>query len=996
MGMLDQYFDFHDKASAKFPSVAAQGKLVTVMEVGSFYEIYQITHPTPRGADLVRVCGLMNILCTRKDKQAAKPGHPITTKNPMMAGFTSTTFSKYLRVLLANNYTVVQVVQSTPAPAPVREVLAIHSPSTSLLDGVSGCPEIVCVVVETLPCGRVRGGMSRMDLSTGNGFVTEVDRMDDVLTWLRGTTPREAIFVGSTDQMTEIASVIAHRDIPTHHYTHADVKDTGAMHYMNETMRRVYDASGPLTPLECFGLERMMLASQAWTLTIDFVCSHDPTLLRKSAPPEIENAGAFCCMDRNALVDLKVLPVQDYVGGWTRHSLLKTLDHTVTAMGRRMLRDRLVHPLRSVEAIKVRQNRVGVVIKHVGPIRQHLGGVLDLERLQRSWAMERMPPSAWYRLVSTYELIRSFIDELDDSVLEAFGDQELRTCRGTVELVLKRSGEAFHHESMSGLHSFGEMKESFLVCGASVSHDGLRKNIAETDARVLAIQREIETELGFRVALKFSERDGWRFHTTAKRSKSLDRSRWSTRVQGNVAKITNETVDQLSLTKAGLVERLRAETRERYEEVLRATMSAVRGALPGLVRWVAAIDCAQSVAWCSLRHGYVCPTPTDTPDAFFRVRGMRHPIVERVQTNEAYVPNDFDIGGAGAVGVCLFAPNAAGKSTLMGALGLVCCMAQAGMWVPADEFEWTPVDAIFTRINATDSIGVSSFMAEMLQLRNIVHRATNRSLVLSDEACNMTEHVSGVSLSAAMLMRMVARKTCFLFATHLHQLIELEPLVSLRPRIAFKHLAVEMDKGEIRYVRKLREGAGERVYGLKVAKHVLDDTEFWQDALAIQRVLLDRATLPMTETTAPGTTEPSYRKKSQHNKSFTVDRCEICLRRVDETHHIRFQSTADDHGMIETDQRFARAHKNSPNNLVGLCAGCHDQVHAGKIAIVGWSKSTDGVKLEWKKIVSRLTAEEREFVRSSTRTTSEAAKDFKHKFGRTVSCTTVRRVRSGA
>ena len=183
MGMIRDYLAFHREGQARVPGA----KTVTLMEVGSFYEMYE-TAACP--TDLQRICTLLNILYTRRNKKA---GGPLTEANPALAGFTKGAWDKYVRVLLRAGYTVVQVRQVTPPPAPKRAIVAVHSPATALLDESPHAPYLAVVLVSGPP---VYAGLAVVDLSTGRGTVQESPGEDAVLGWIRRTRPRELCVVG--------------------------------------------------------------------------------------------------------------------------------------------------------------------------------------------------------------------------------------------------------------------------------------------------------------------------------------------------------------------------------------------------------------------------------------------------------------------------------------------------------------------------------------------------------------------------------------------------------------------------------------------------------------------------------------------------------------------------------------------------------------------------------------------------------------------------------
>lgn len=347
-------------------------------------------------------------------------------------------------------------------------------------------------------------------------------------------------------------------------------------------------------------------------------------------------------------------------------------------------------------------------------------------------------------------------------------------------------------------------------------------------------------------------------------------------------------------------------------------------------------------------------------NSFVRAINMRHPLVERINTNTNYVPHSLHLGECfnkelqskfdqqeknieeendsttvpQMKGLLLYGPNAVGKTSLMKSVGVNIIMAQAGMYVACDEFYFTPYHQVLTRILGNDNIfkGLSSFAVEMSELRGILARADQYSLILGDEICHGTETTSGISIVAATIQELCRRSSHFIFATHLHQLTELPEIMEL-PELEIYHLHVEYDPKThtLIYNRQLQPGAGSSLYGIEVARAMDLDSNIISTANRIRQRLQDQSSsiVPM--------------HKSRYNANLYVDRCMIreCANKAIDTHHIKFQCTADNKGYIDT------IHKNEMKNLVPLCKQCHQDVHAGLIDIKGYIETSNGLILDY-------------------------------------------------
>ena len=282
----------------------------------------------------------------------------------------------------------------------------------------------------------------------------------------------------------------------------------------------------------------------------------------------------------------------------------------------------------------------------------------------------------------------------------------------------------------------------------------------------------------------------------------------------------------------------------------------------------------------------------------------------------------------------LFGTNTLGKTSLIRALGIAVVMAQAGFFVPCTSMTLCPYQQIFTRILNTDNLfrGQSTFMVEMCELRRILMKGNNRSLVLGDELCSGTEIDSAVSLFTAGLVRLHDIGSCFIFATHLHMITKQPELRSLSA-LKNKHLTVTYDaaRNMLIYDRKLKEGQGGSLYGLEVCKSLDLPEDFIRLANQIR------------ETNCKTTLSKSA---SRYN-SVVKDQCTFCGEPASAMHHLLYQSDADDNGFINTED--GSFHKNHPANTVPICEECHLKVHRTEKRFVQ-RKTTEGMLLVEKSV----------------------------------------------
>jgi len=316
--------------------------------------------------------------------------------------------------------------------------------------------------------------------------------------------------------------------------------------------------------------------------------------------------------------------------------------------------------------------------------------------------------------------------------------------------------------------------------------------------------------------------------------------------------------------------------------------------------------------------------------SYIEVEELRHPIVEQLLKDKIeYKPHSLTIG-KDINGIMLYGLNSAGKSVLMKAIGISIIMAQSGFYVPAKKFKYYPYNALYTRITGNDNIfkGLSSYMLEMVELNNIIKRADNRTLIIGDEICRGTEQISGNIIVASTIIKLLKENSNFIFATHLHDIMELD-IIKKQNKLKAYHLTVKYENGKLIYDRELKEGVGDKIYGITVAEQVISNKEFKNIMVDVKKELID---------------DNKNIKYSKYNNSLIMDKCEICGNKNKNeliTHHINFQKDCEN-GFVKNKQYIKM---NDIINLVCICEKCHNKIHHGNLIIEGKKFTSNGEEI---------------------------------------------------
>ena len=371
-------------------------------------------------------------------------------------------------------------------------------------------------------------------------------------------------------------------------------------------------------------------------------------------------------------------------------------------------------------------------------------------------------------------------------------------------------------------------------------------------------------------------------------------------------------------------------SKESKDNNLESTKTSLLGTIS---QFVALSDVCYVKAYNAFKYNYCKPqivnNDASNTKSYVNFKKLRHCLIEHLNTHELYVTNDLELGTSNN-GILLYGTNAVGKTSFIKSIGIAIIMAQAGMYVPCEEFIYYPYDYLFTRILGNDNIfkGLSTFAVEMCELRTIIKNATSNSIILGDELCSGTETTSALSIFVASLERLHSMQSTFLFATHFHEILEYEEIKSLSKLKAY-HMCVLFDreKNTLIYDRKLRLGHGESMYGLEVCKSLALPDDFIERAYAIRNKYNKTHTSVLEA------------KKSRYNANKLRGMCELCnSNEGTEVHHLQYQKNAKD-GIIN-----GEFNKNHKANLLNICESCHREIHNSNSEF-RITKTNDGYKL---------------------------------------------------
>ena len=384
--------------------------------------------------------------------------------------------------------------------------------------------------------------------------------------------------------------------------------------------------------------------------------------------------------------------------------------------------------------------------------------------------------------------------------------------------------------------------------------------------------------------------------------------------------IVHDQINELCKNITSLKNTVKELTNTTYANIIE-NMKGFQTEMESICNFITLIDVVYNKANIAKKYNYCKPEIDNNIDekSFVKAYKLRHCLIEHIQNNELYVSNDLCLGTGGQDGILLYGTNAVGKTSLIRALGISLIMAQSGMFVPCSQFIYKPYKYIFTRIIGNDNIfkGLSTFEVEMSELRTIFRLANENSLILGDELCSGTENTSAVSIFVAGMQKLSKFQSSFIFATHLHEIVDYEEIKELKT-VSLKHMTViyDREKDLLIYDRKLRDGPGNNMYGLEVCKSLKLPDDFIEAAYNIRAKY------------NPENNSILSLKGSHFNVNKVMAMCEYCNKNMAiETHHLQYQQDADANGVIQREKDGLVFHKNKVANLMRLCEECHTKLH---------------------------------------------------------------------
>ena len=684
-----------------------------------------------------------------------------------------------------------------------REVIRVVTPGTTL--DAASLDESKNNYLMSIVSMEDHFGCAIADISTGDCFLTEVDKPQKLLDEINKFVPAEiicndAFFMSGvdTDDLKNRLGIC--------------VFPLDAWYFDDSLCKRTLKEHFHVNTLEGLGIQDYDIGVIASGALFLYLQETQKSALSHMAGIRPYAAEKYMLIDSSSRRNLEL--VETLREKNKRGSLLWVLDKTKTAMGARTLRSYVEQPLIDAQEINRRLEALEELNKSPmlrDEIREYLNPIYDLERLISRISYQSANPRDLIAFASSLEMlphIRQILKDFKTPLLtELYEDMD------PLEDIASLIKSAIVDEPPLAQKDGGIIREGY--------HEDVDKfRRSRTDGKKWLTELEVREKerTGIKsLKIKYNRVFGYSLEVTNSFKELVPENYIRKQTLTNAERYITQELKDLEDLILGAEDKLYALEYELFCEV-RDKVGAEVVRIQKTAKAVAALDVFASLALVAQRNNYVRPRINES--GVLDIKNGRHPVVEQMIEHDMFIANDTYLDNQKKRVSIITGPNMAGKSTYMRQTALIVLMAQIGSFVPADKANIGIVDRIFTRVGASDDLasGQSTFMIEMTEVANILRNATSRSLLILDEIGRGTSTFDGLAIAWAVIEHISDTKLCgakTLFATHYHELTELEGKIS---GVNNYCIAVKEKGDDIVFLRKIVKGGADKSYGIQVAK----------------------------------------------------------------------------------------------------------------------------------------------------------------------------------
>ena len=763
----------YNSIKAKYPDA------VLLFRVGDFYETF--------GQDAVRTSQILGIVLTKRNNGGS---------HTELAGFPHHSLNSYLPKLVRAGLRVA-ICDQLEDPKMTKGIVK-RGVTELVTPGVTFNEQILTTkennFLLSIHREKEKYGMALVDISTGEFLVSE-GNSDKLMHIIHTFSPSEIIY----QRKTELPNRIKDRNsfaLEDWAYQYPFAYEKLTNHFKTKSLKG-------------YGIEEFPLAITAAGAIFAYLVEDTHHALIQHIT-KIQNIPQddYLMMDGFTLRSLEIIHSNHSEG----KSLLDIIDRTTTPMGGRLLRRRIILPLKSVNEINRRLSLIEFFNKEENlkyNIHDLLKSISDLDRLLGKLAAERISPKElgnFRNSLISIEKIKELLLPYPDALAWI---TPLHSHKELIDYLQSHLNE----ELPVSINKGNVIKE-----GVSEELDRLR-NLLYSGKSYLdeMCQRESERTGISSLKIDFNNVFGYYIEVRNTHKDKVPENWIRKQTLVNAERYITEELKEYESQILGAEEKIAQLEHLLYKKIEEQVLVHM-DTIQNNSKTIAEIDCAVGLSELAIAENYTKPIINE--DFTINIKEGRHPVIEKsLPLGEKYIPNDIFLDRDTQQIMMVTGPNMSGKSAVLRQTAIICLLAQIGSFIPAKHAEIRVLDRIFTRVGASDNIsaGESTFMVEMNESANILNNITERSLILLDEIGRGTSTYDGISIAWAIAEYLHQHPTQpkTLFATHYHELNEMQNSFS---RIKNYHIAIQENKNNVIFLRKLVTGGSEHSFGIYVAK----------------------------------------------------------------------------------------------------------------------------------------------------------------------------------
>ena len=767
----------HNAIKAKYPDA------ILLFRVGDFYETF--------GKDAITSSQVLGITLTKRNNGNAASAE--------LAGFPHHALDTYLHKLVKAGYRVA-ICDQLEDPKSVKGIVK-RGVTELVTPGVATNDKLLehssNNFLAALHFAEDKIGIAFLDISTGEFFMAEGDKeYTDKL--LQSLQPAEVIFQRNKQKTFK-------EFFGNSFFTYTLDEWIFAEAYATENLLKHFGTHS----LKGFGVEGLTAGIIASGAILHYLKDTEHPNLQHITSLQRINKDDHLWMDRFTIRNLELISNYD-----NSNTLFKTINHTVSPMGARLLKRWMLMPLNNIIGINERLNTVEYLVKETdtrNKICQHIKQAGDVERLASKVPLKKINPREVLQVakgLQQTEIIKTICKNSSNEYMKRLGDS-LNSCNYILEKILKEINENPPAAANKG---------GLIATGIHEELDELRRIASGGKNYLLELQQKEAINTGISsLKISFNNVFGYYLEVTNLHKNKVPETWIRKQTLANAERYITPELKVYEEKIIGAEDKIYMIEQQLFQELLNELQDYIAPMqVNGHV--MAVLDCLSCFANNALQFNYKKPLLHEGDE--MELKDSRHPVIERnLPVGENYISNDIFLDAVTQQIIILTGPNMSGKSAILRQTALITLMAHMGSFVPVTSAKIPLTDKIFTRVGASDNLsgGESTFMVEMNETASIINNLTKRSLILLDEIGRGTSTYDGISIawSIAEYLHQSVHAPKTLFATHYHELNELENKFS---RIKNFHVTNKEVGNKIIFLRKLAPGGSTHSFGIHVAR----------------------------------------------------------------------------------------------------------------------------------------------------------------------------------